>query len=134
MLAATLALVCAFAGVLPAAAAVTVPAPVASAPLASLPLRRDTVREGDTGGWFPAGAAVALLVGAAAWAASRRWPWRAAGPAHPPPGLVRVASQSLTAQASVHAIRWNGEEILVACSAQQVTVLARQPAPGGEAT
>jgi hypothetical protein len=40
-------------------------------------------------------------------------------------GLQRVHSQALTQHASVHAVRWNGEEFLLACTSQQVTLIAR---------
>jgi flagellar biogenesis protein FliO len=46
---------------------------------------------------------------------------------------VRLASQALTPHASVHAVAWNGEEYLVGCTPQQVTLLARRrldAAPG----
>lgn len=43
--------------------------------------------------------------------------------------LSRVSSQTLTAQASVHVVTWHGEELLLGCTPQSVTVLARHPAP-----
>lgn len=48
------------------------------------------------------------------------------------PGIERVASQPLTPHASVHAVRWNGEELLLGCTSTQVTVLARRPSPAEE--
>jgi flagellar biogenesis protein FliO len=67
----------------------------------------------------------------------RQWAWLQAGRARATPGreLVRISSQALTAQASLHAVRWNGEELLLACTPQQVTLLARRPAvaAGGDA-
>jgi flagellar biogenesis protein FliO len=44
--------------------------------------------------------------------------------------IVRLSSQALTPQASVHAVQWNGEEFLLGCTAQQVTLLSRRSAPG----
>lgn len=47
--------------------------------------------------------------------------------------LTRRASQALTPHASVHVLRWNGEEILLGCTAQQIRVLARKSVdPDGE--
>jgi len=47
--------------------------------------------------------------------------------------LTRLSSHALTPHASVHAVQWNGEEYLLGCTAQQVTLLARRtPAPGEE--
>ena len=40
--------------------------------------------------------------------------------------LVRLSSHSLTAQASVHAVRWRDEELLLGCTPAGVTVLARR--------
>lgn len=47
---------------------------------------------------------------------------------------MRLSSQALTPQASVHAVAWNGEEYLVGCTSQQVILLARKgiPPAGGE--
>lgn len=61
------------------------------------------------------------------WAAAAR-----AGRGQRP--IQRLASQALTPQASVHAVQWNGEEFLLGCTGQQVTLLARRsaPAPAGE--
>ena len=42
--------------------------------------------------------------------------------------LVRLSSQALTPHASVHAVRWKGEELLIGCTAQHVTLLSRRPA------
>lgn len=42
----------------------------------------------------------------------------------------KLASLPLTPQASVHAVRWNGEELLLGCTSHQVSVLARRPATG----
>jgi hypothetical protein len=44
---------------------------------------------------------------------------------------ARVASLALTAQASVHVVRWQDDELLVGCSGQQVTVLATRKASAG---
>lgn len=39
---------------------------------------------------------------------------------------ARLASVALTPQASVHVVQWHGEEFLLACTAQQVTVLSQR--------
>jgi flagellar biogenesis protein FliO len=41
--------------------------------------------------------------------------------------VQRLSSQALTPQASVHTVRWQGEDLLLGCTAQQVTLLARRP-------
>lgn len=47
--------------------------------------------------------------------------------------VVRLSSQALTPHASVHAVRWNGEEYLLACTPQAVTLVARRPAMAEQA-
>lgn len=100
---------------------------------ASMPLRRDEVALVAQPGWLPA---LALLVVAGAGGA---WWWRRKGrdgAVHRTRAravqVVTLASRSLTPQASVHAIEWKGEELLVACTAQNVTVLSRRPVPQAE--
>ncbi len=47
----------------------------------------------------------------------------------------RLGSVALTPQASVHVVKWHGEEYLLACTPQQVTVLSQRKAAGeGEAS
>jgi flagellar biogenesis protein FliO len=43
-------------------------------------------------------------------------------------GLQLLSQSSLTAHASVHVVCWHDEELLVACTRESVTVLARRPA------
>ena len=53
----------------------------------------------------------------------------------PPPqnaGPARLASMAPTPQASVHVVQWQGEELLLGCTAQGVSLLARRPAPPAE--
>jgi hypothetical protein len=99
----------------------------------SLPLRRDAEAGASGGMWMPS----LLLLGLALAAGGYAW-WRR-GAAHAPSAarradaaVTRLSSQPLTPHASVHAVQWNGEEFLLACTAQQVTVLARRPVDGGE--
>jgi hypothetical protein len=110
----------------PAAVAVSLPA--------SMPLRRDPDLPGVPAGW--ASSLALLALGGAGGAC---WWWRRKGRADGDhrtrvraAQVVRLASQSLTQQASVHAIEWQGEELLVACTGQQVTVLSRRSSPQAE--
>jgi flagellar biogenesis protein FliO len=97
---------------------------------ASMPLRRESDTPVVGSAWV---SALALLVVGGAGGA---WWWRRKS--HNDAGhrtraravqVVTLASRSLTPQASVHAIEWKGEELLVACTAQNVTVLSRRPLP-----
>ena len=101
------------------------PAVGASASLpASLPVRRDVDARGDGPGWAPS-LALAMAAGVGgAWAWRRRS--RARGNTARPEPLVRLANLALTPQASVHAVQWRGEEWLLACTPQQVTLLSRR--------
>jgi hypothetical protein len=114
------------------------PQSAAAQPLpAGLPLRRDAAVAEGGHPWLAAGAALALLAlgGTVLVGRQRRWTWLQPGISRRDPGrdLVRLSSQVLTAQASLHAVRWNGEELLLGCTAQHVTVLARRPAAGADA-
>ena len=44
-------------------------------------------------------------------------------------GIERIGSEVLTPQASVHVLRWQDEDLLLACTATQVTLLSRRPVP-----
>ena len=114
------------------------PRAAASAPVSlpdSLPLRRGEAAASSDGPWV-AVLALGLLLLAAGVVAARRggmagmrgWKGFAASPS----GMKRLSSQPLTAHASLHAVRWNGEELLLGCTPQQVTVLARRPASADE--
>ncbi|HEX7888048.1 MAG TPA: flagellar biosynthetic protein FliO [Ramlibacter sp.] len=46
--------------------------------------------------------------------------------------IVRLSSQALTPHASVHAVRWNGEEYLLACTSQEITLVSRRPTSATE--
>lgn len=103
---------------------------------AALPLRRDNTPV-DEGGWKTP-VSILLLAGAGgAWVAWRRLGRGRIRSTEPISALhiVRLSSQPLTQQASLHAVQWNGEELLLACTAQNVSVVARRAAgqpPGGE--
>jgi flagellar biogenesis protein FliO len=110
------------------------PAPAAAAVTElgrDLPLKREEPASAVGSSWIAA--TVLLAIAAAAALLLRR---QAAGSllgalaANRKPGasLVRLGSQPLTTHASLHAVRWNGEELLLACTAQQVTLIARRPA------
>lgn len=103
----------------------------------NLPLKRDAAAAREPGPWLPAALLVALVAtggvlvlrrrGLAGWTRS----WKGTSAKHGL-GITRLSSQALTAQASVHAVRWGGEEILLGCTAHAVTVLARRPLPPAE--
>lgn len=118
-------------------------APAASAPAsaqagrplpADLPLKRDVPGQAEGPPWLALLALLALAGGAGLLLLRRRgaagllraWQ-RPQGGA----GIERLASHPLTPQASVHAVRWHGEELLLGCTGTQVTVLARHPATNG---
>lgn len=107
-------------------AAETAPTTTAGATLpATLPVRRDAEVRSGAPDWAPslALAIAAGLGGAWAW---RRRSSRGRGPVARAEPLVRLANLSLTPQASVHAVQWRGEEWLLACTPQQVTLLSRR--------
>jgi len=112
----------------------------ASAPTtlaASLPLRREGTASTEPGNWAPSFALLALTGAAGAWLL-----WRKTGRGRArsvarsgQASVLRLSSQALTPQASVHAVQWRGEEYLLGCTAQQVTLLCRRPivTDGGDA-
>ncbi|MCG2594960.1 flagellar biosynthetic protein FliO [Ramlibacter sp. XY19] len=115
-------------------------APSGQEPLPStLPLRREEAVATAMPSWLAATAAFALLaLGATVFVGrQRRWTWLHPMKLRTSTGreLVRLSSQALTAQASLHTVRWHDEELLLACTGQQVTLLARRAsrAPQGEA-
>lgn len=111
--------------------AATGAAPAASSLSRALPLRREeptapaSLAPAVAGGVLLVAAAAAGLLLARRKGVQRMRPWLPVRTAAAP--ITRVASQALTQQASVHAIQWNGEELLLACTPQHVTLLARRP-------
>jgi hypothetical protein len=105
----------------------------------NLSLRRAEPAPAAGTSWAPAAVTLTVLLGAGALFLRRRGAgklfqkWKEERTCR---DLVRLSSHPLTAHASVHALRWNGEELLVGCTSQQVTLLARQPMPAdpGELT
>jgi hypothetical protein len=101
---------------------------------ANLPVRRDSASTIPASAWD---SAIALL--SIGGAAGGLWLWRRrSAPAgglrktavgHFP--VVRLSSQALTPQASVHVVQWKGEEYLLGCAGQQLTLLARKAADAG---
>ncbi|RYF58429.1 MAG: hypothetical protein EOO29_50060, partial [Comamonadaceae bacterium] len=86
----------------------------------------------SSGGWL-AGVLLLALLATGGAAVVRRRGWKLHASAVDPGGSIkRLASQALTPQASVHAIRWSGEELLLACTAHQVSVIARRPLRASE--
>jgi flagellar biogenesis protein FliO len=93
-------------------------------------MRREASGNADAAAWASSSALLALGGGVAAWLLwqrSGRGRMRGAGRAAWAP-VLRLSSQALTPQASVHAVQWQGEEFLLGCTAQQVTLLCRKPA------
>lgn len=113
-----------------AAARALAASPAATLP-ASLPVRRDLPLAGEATSWGSSLVLLALTGGAGAWVLwwrSARARTNAAKAARSEAACVlRLASQPLTQHASVHAVQWNGEEFLLGCTAQQVTLLSRRP-------
>jgi hypothetical protein len=100
----------------------------------TLPLRRDAAVVSEGGSWTPAVLLLGLAVAAGGYAVWRRGPGaqsQAVG-RRAEAAVARLSSQALTPQASVHAVQWKGEEFLLACTPQQVTLLARRPVDTGE--
>jgi flagellar biogenesis protein FliO len=120
--------------VLGVGSAVSATAAEVGALAASLPLRRDGQAAAEASLWLPLLVVLvvaALAAGYVVWqrGASALFAGRGrSGQAARTP-LVRLSSQPLTPQASVHVVQWQGDEFLLACTAQQVTLLARKAAP-----
>ena len=111
-------------------------------PLGGLPLRHDAEPS-----WSGLGLLQILILGAflLLWIA---WLWRRQGPgalgqwrrrgwrgllaAGEPDGLRVVQSAALTPRASLHVVRWNGQEWLLGCAEGSVTELGRRDAPTAE--
>jgi hypothetical protein len=51
------------------------------------------------------------------------WPHRAPDSA----ALTVLERSALTSQASLHVVRWNAEELLLGCTPNEITLLARRP-------
>lgn len=97
-----------------------------------LPLRREEMGASGGGAWTAAMLLVVLGLVAAVLVLRRRGTAALLrSPATWPAGahVAKLSSLPLTPQASVHAVRWHGEELLLACTSQQVTVLARRAVP-----
>ena len=99
---------------------------------ASLPVKRGAISAPDAASWSP-GVAVLAIAGAA----GGFWLWRRGFGRNLIRGVragandsavMRLSSQPLTPHASVHAVQWKGEEYLIACTAQNVTLLSRKGA------
>ena len=97
--------------------------------LGGLALRRDPEPALDGGWWMPSVLLLGAAVAVGGYALWRRGGGQQAhaGARRTEAALTRVSSQALTPNASVHAVHWNGEAFLLACTSQQVTLLARRP-------
>jgi flagellar biogenesis protein FliO len=100
----------------------------------TLPLRRDPEPAAAGEPWSAVLLLLALALAAGMYLLRRRGGASGAGAAsrRAGSGVARLSSQALTPQASVHTVCWNGEEYLLGCTAQQVTLLARRPLPPSE--
>ena len=116
-------------------------APTTSASLSQLPFRHDessNVSANLIGAWFGAAIAFALAL----WWFSRRTAprsnvrFRLLGGPRSRGALELVAKLQLAPQASLHIVRWHGDEWLIGCHAQAMAVLSRHTASvdGGAAT
>lgn len=111
------------------------PAAAADSLPSTLPLRRDVEAVSETSLWLPSilllglgGAAAGFLLWRRGGAGSPRLP----GGRRVEGAVTRMSSHALTPHASVHAVQWHGQEFLVGCTAQQVTLLARRDAPAAQ--
>jgi hypothetical protein len=128
------------AALLPGSANAAEPRAQASAPMAgnklpaNLPVRRDSGSTVSAPAWD---SAIALL--SIGGAAGGLWLWRrrstTAGSQRKATAgrfaIVRLSSQALTPHASVHVVQWKGEDYLLGCAGQQVTLLDRKAADAG---
>lgn len=103
----------------------------------TVPLKRE-LQGGSPGGNWSVPALLLGLTGVAGAAllvvrrgGARLWPG-AAGAGRQSGEIATLGRQVLTPQVSVHALRWHGEDLLLSCTAQEVTVIARHPAPDAE--
>ncbi|ROZ63200.1 flagellar biosynthetic protein FliO [Ramlibacter sp. WS9] len=104
----------------------------AASPFSQIPLRRDSAADGSaaaSAGWavlfvaVVAGVGLLLIRRKAGAGVPGGW-LRPASGKQLPKALGRVP---LTPQASLHVVEWQGEELLLGCTAQSVTVVARRP-------
>jgi hypothetical protein len=75
--------------------------------------------------------ALGLAVGGGALVALRSGSWRSLRlrrPASQRASIERLSTQMLAKGASLHAVRWHGEELLIGCTDREVTLLARRQA------
>lgn len=116
-----------WAQIAPAASAASAPRP-----FSQIPLRRDSADDGSaaaSAGWavlfvaLVAGGGLLMIRRRAGGGTSGSWLRHPAGQ-QLPKALGRVP---LTPQASLHVVEWQGEELLLGCTAQSVSVVARRP-------
>jgi hypothetical protein len=118
---------------LAAACILCAPGADAASIAAAVPLRRDGEVANDPTLWIPVVVMLVLCAVAGGYVVWHKGVGallggQADGRRTPRGSLARLTSQSLTPQASVHVLQWQGEELLVACTPQQVTLLARKAA------
>jgi hypothetical protein len=107
----------------------------ASSPIPFLHDDASTVSANSFGVWFAAAVAIALVL----WWFTRRkgprhlGPFRLPGGPRAPASLALVSRLQLAPQASLHVVRWHGDEWLMGCDAQGLTVLSRQTRSAAQA-
>jgi len=108
----------------PSSAPATLPAapfPAASGQFPQLPLKRDPVD--DSRSTWIITAMLMLALGAAALVTVKKRQGRLAAT---PGGMLKATrSAALTSTASLHVVDWQGEQLLLGCTAHTVTVLSR---------
>lgn len=123
-----------------AQASAETPIPAASSATAiphSVPLKRELQGASAGGNWSIPALLLGLtgVAGAAMLVVRRSGSrlWAGASAVGKRPGAITsLGRQVLTPQVSVHALRWQGEDLLLSCTAQEVTVIARRPAANAE--
>jgi hypothetical protein len=101
----------------------------------ALPLRRDAPVGAEATTWMPALALLSVAAAAGGLWLWRRGPTRGTGQRlarRQETEVVRLSSQALTQQASVHVVQWQDEEFLLGCTAQHVTLLSRRAATASQ--
>lgn len=123
----------------PVAGAASADAAAAQGAYKQIPLRRDADEADIAWGLVGVVGVAVVLVVARAGRTGGRWPrrglvaWRKS-PSLPPRVQV-IERRGLNAACTLYLVRWDNEEVLLACAAQGVSLIARRsagPSPPGE--
>lgn len=122
------------AGVAPQVSSASSARQVDGAEFPQLPLKRDSDSDrslaGSTG-WAVvflavlAGVGFVLVRRKTGISPKGRWNWPHRAPDSM--ALTVLERSALTSQASLHVVRWNAEELLLGCTSNEITLLARRP-------